>query len=116
MLRVFAHALLSTDADAACRAPFGACSPDRVNRHNGYRKRPWDTRVGTIALAIPKLRAALVAVMLGPSCQRCSTHFMSNLLTKAPKTAQHFVATVVRSIFAQPDAEAVREQHRHVID
>ena len=271
MLRVFTQALLSADADAVCGASFGSRSPDRVNRRNGYRERPWDTRVGTIALAIPKLREgtyfpewlleprrraeralvnvvceayvngvstrrvdhlvqamglsgisksrvsemaseldalvedfrtrplegsfpylwldaltlrcreggrivqvalviaigithdgrreilgaevitgedhagwlaflralvarglagvklvvsdahpglreAIAAVMLGASWQRCRTHFMSNLLIKVPKSAQHFVATVVRSIFAQPDAEAVREQHRHVID
>jgi putative transposase len=271
MLQVFVQKLLSADADAVCGAPLGSRSPDRVNRRNGYRERPWDTRVGTIALAIPKLREgsyfpewlleprrraeralvnvvceayvngvstrrvdhlveamglsgisksrvsemareldavvddfrnrpldgsfpyvwldaltqrcreggrivqvalvvaigitqdgrreilgaevitsedqagwlaflrslvarglsgvklvisdahrglreAIAAVMLGASWQRCRTHFMSNLLTKVPKSAQHFVATVVRSIFAQPDAEAVREQHRHVID
>jgi transposase-like protein len=271
MLRVFAQALLSADADAVCGASLGSRSPDRVNRRNGYRDRPWDTRVGTIALAIPKLREgsyfpewlleprrraeralvnvvceayvngvstrrvdhlveamglsgisksrvsemageldalvedfrsrplegsfpylwldaltlrcreggrivqvalvvaigithdgrreilgaevitgedhagwlaflralvarglagvklvvsdahaglreAIAAVMLGASWQRCRTHFMRNLLIKVPKSAQHFVATVVRSIFAQPDAEAVREQHRHVIE
>jgi transposase-like protein len=29
---------------------------ERVNRRNGYRARPWDTRTGTIDLAVPKLR------------------------------------------------------------
>jgi hypothetical protein len=29
---------------------------ERVNARNGYRARPWDTRVGTIDLALPKLR------------------------------------------------------------
>ena len=271
MLRVFTQALLSADADAVCGAPFAARSPDRVHRRNGYRERPWDTRLGTIALAIPKLREgtyfpdwlleprrraeralvnvvceayvngvstrrvdhlvqamglsgisksrvsemateldgmveefrsrplegsfpylwldalalrcreggriaqvalviaigitadgrreilgadvitgedhagwlaflrslvgrglagvklvvsdahaglreAIATALLGASWQRCRTHFMRNLLTKVPKTAQHFVATVVRSIFAQPDAEAVHEQHQHVID
>jgi transposase-like protein len=28
----------------------------RTNRRNGYRAREWDTRVGTVELAIPKLR------------------------------------------------------------
>jgi len=27
-----------------------------VNRRNGYRERDWDTRVGSIELAVPKLR------------------------------------------------------------
>ena len=62
------------------------------------------------------LRDAIATVLLGSSWQRCRTHFMTNLLSKVPKAAQHFVATVVRSIFAQPDADAVREQHRHVVD
>lgn len=32
-------------------------SEQRVNRRNGYRSRRWDTRVGTVELAVPKLRA-----------------------------------------------------------
>ena len=36
---------------------------------------------------------------------------MRNLLTRVPKAAQPAVATLVRSIFAQPDAEQVRAQH-----
>ena len=35
---------------------FGERSEDRTNSRNGYRVRDWDTRVGTIDLAIPKLR------------------------------------------------------------
>jgi len=31
-------------------------SPERVTQRNGYRVRPWDTRVGTLELQIPKLR------------------------------------------------------------
>src|SRR6478752_6402142 len=56
MLTAFVQALMSADADVACGAEFGTRSPDRVNRRNGYRHRDWDTRAGTIELAIPKLR------------------------------------------------------------
>ncbi len=42
---------------------------------------------------------------------RCRTHFMRNLLTKVPKSAQDLVAALVRSIFAQPSAEEVWAQH-----
>jgi putative transposase len=31
-------------------------SPERVAQRNGYRQREWDTRVGTVELAIPRLR------------------------------------------------------------
>jgi hypothetical protein len=43
--------------DALCGAGYGERSPERVNRRNGYREREWDTRVGSIELAVPKLRA-----------------------------------------------------------
>ncbi len=41
---------------------------------------------------------------------------MRNLLAKVPRSAGPFVATLVRSIFAQPDAEAVWAQFRRVVD
>lgn len=271
LLKDFAEALMSAEATSECGAEYGARSVERVNSRNGYRERPWDTRAGTIALSIPKLRAgtyfptwlleprrraekaltsvvveayvqgvstrrvedlvqslgiekmsksqvsvlakeldgtvkafrerkldgrfpyvwldaivfkcreggrianvaALVAVgvnedghrevlgldvvttedgagwlaflrglkarglrgvelvisdahvglkdaihsvLRGAAWQRCRTHFMRNLLTKVPKTMQPFVATLVRSIFAQPDAESTREQYRRVVD
>jgi transposase-like protein len=271
MVQDFAEALMSAEADALCGAAYGERSPERVNRRNGYRERGWDTRVGTIELALPKLRAgsyfpewllqprrraeqalvsviadcylagvstrrveklvqqlgiehmsksqvsrlaksldaivedfrtrplegapfpyltldalvvkcreggrtvnacvvhavavngegfreslgldvvtsedgaawlaflrslcarglagvllvtsdahpglvdAIAATLPGASWQRCRTHFMRNLLTRVPKSAQSFVATMVRSIFAQPDAETVSEQQLRVL-
>jgi transposase-like protein len=47
---------MAEDGDALCGAPYGERSEDRVNRRNGYRERAFDTRVGTTALDIPKLR------------------------------------------------------------
>src|SRR4051812_20385010 len=57
MLASFVEALMSADADAVCNAPYGVRSERRENTRNGYRRRSWDTRVGTIDLAIPKLRS-----------------------------------------------------------
>ena len=57
MVKSFAEALMSAEADAACGAPYGQVSPERTNSRNGYRTRGWDTRVGSIELAVPKLRA-----------------------------------------------------------
>jgi len=272
MLRIFAETLMDTDASAACNAGFNEKSPERTNTRNGYRSRAWDTRAGTIDLAVPKLRQgsyfpswlleprrraekALIAVVAdcylagvstrrvdklvktlgiegisksqvskmaksldemvesfrnrpldaepyaylwldalvqksresgrivnvatltaigvnadghrevlgvdvvtsedgagwldflrglkarglsgvalitsdahpglkdaiaatfpGAVWQRCRTHFMRNLLCRVPKASQDLVATVVRSIFAQPDADSVRTQHEHVIE
>jgi transposase-like protein len=272
MVQGVAEGLMSAEADAICGAAYGERSPDRANTRNGYRDREWDTRVGTIELAIPKLRAgsyfpdwllvprrraeqalvsvvadaylagvstrrveklvsqlgidrmsksqvsrlassldeivesfrtrpldagpypyltldalvvkcreggrivnahvvhavavnadgyreslgldvvtsedgaawtaflrglvarglagvvlvtsdahpglvdAIAATLPGASWQRCRTHFVRNLQTRVPKSAQSLVATLVRSIFAQPDAESVWEQHRRVCD
>jgi len=272
MVKEMAEALMSADADAVCGAGYGERSPERVNRRNGYRERDWDTRVGSIELAVPKLREgsyfpdwllqprrraeqafvsviadaylagvstrrveklvqqlgvermsksqvsrlaksldqivedfrtrpldgapyayvtldalvvkcreggrtvnacvvhavgvnrdgfreslgldvvtsedgaawlaymrglvarglagvklvssdahpglvdAIAATLPGASWQRCRTHFMRNLLTRVPKSAQSFVATMVRTIFAQPDAATVHEQHRRIVD
>ena len=272
MVKDMAEALMSADADAVCGAGYGERSPERVNRRNGYRERDWDTRVGSIELAVPKLREgsyfpdwllqprrraeqafvsviadaylagvstrrveklvqqlgvermsksqvsrlaksldqivedfrtrpldgapyayvtldalvvkcreggrtvnvcvvhavgvnrdgfreslgldvvtaedgaawlafvrglvarglagvklvssdahpglvdAIAATLPGAAWQRCRTHFMRNLLTRVPKSAQSFVATMVRTIFAQPDAATVHEQHARIVD
>jgi transposase-like protein len=272
MVKDFAEALMSADADALCGAGYGERSPERINRRNGYRERDWDTRGGSIELAVPKLRegsyfpdwllqarrraeqafvsviadaylagvstrrveklvqqlgiermsksqvsrlaksldqivedfrtrpldgvpypyvtldalvvkcreggrtvnvcvvhavgvnrdgfreslgldvvtaedgaawlaflrglvarglagvklvssdahpglvGAIAATLPGAAWQRCRTHFMRNLLTRVPKSAQSFVATMVRTIFAQPDAATVHEQHARIVD
>jgi len=270
LVKEMVEALMGAEVDALCGAAHGERHPERVNRRNGYRTRPWDTRAGTIDLALPKLRSgsyfpgwaltprkrseqalvaaiadmylagvstrrvdklvrtlgiegisksevsrlaasldeiveayrsrplegpypflaldalvvkaredgrirsvacvhavgvsadgrreslgldlitsedgagwtaflrglvarglagvvlvtsdahqgltdAIAATLPGASWQRCRTHFMRNLLTRVPRSAQPFVATLVRSIFAQPDAEQVREQHVRVV-
>ncbi len=272
LVKAVVDALMGAEADNVCGAAYGAVSPDRVNQRNGYRERPWDTRVGTISLAVPKLRRgsyfpdwlleprrraerclvqviaecyvrgvstrrvdglvktlgisgisksqvselakeldagveefrnrkleagpypyvwldamtqrnreggrvlnvatvvatgvnregkreilgmdvitsedgagwtaflrglvargltgvslvisdahaglkeAIAAVFPGTAWQRCRAHFMRNLLTRVAKPAQDFVATLARSIFAQPDAEAVFAQHGRVVE
>jgi putative transposase len=56
MIASFANAMMSAQADQACGAGWGERSDERVNRRNGYRAREWDTRAGTVELAVPKLR------------------------------------------------------------
>jgi Transposase, Mutator family len=57
MVQTFAEALMGAEADAVCGAGYGERSDYRTNTRNGYRRREWNTRAGTIDLAIPKLRA-----------------------------------------------------------
>jgi len=57
LLTLFINTLMSAEADAVCGAAYGTQSPDRTNRRNGYRGREFDTRAGTLDLAVPKLRS-----------------------------------------------------------
>jgi putative transposase len=66
--------------------------------------------------AHPGLRDAIDSVLRGTSWQRCRTHFVRNLLTRVPKAAHAIVATYVRTIFMQPDAESVRAQHARTVE
>jgi len=57
LLQSIINALLSADADAVVGAEWGRPAPGRTAQRNGYRHRDLDTRVGTIDVAIPKLRS-----------------------------------------------------------
>ena len=56
LLQTIINALLSADADAVVGAEWGRPHPGRIAQRNGYRHRDLDTRVGTVDVAIPKLR------------------------------------------------------------
>ena len=51
-----AQELMEAEVSQAAGAAYGERSGERVTRRNGYRERAWDTRVGSLELAIPKLR------------------------------------------------------------
>jgi putative transposase len=57
LLSIFIQALMSAEADAVCGAEYGQRTAGRANRRNGYRHRDFDTRAGTIDVAVPKLRS-----------------------------------------------------------
>ena len=57
LLQTMINALLSADADAVVGAEWGRPTPGRTTQRNGYRHRDLDTRVGTIDVAVPKLRS-----------------------------------------------------------
>ncbi len=56
LLQEVINTLLSADADAVAGAEYGRPSAGRSAQRNGYRHRDLDTRVGTIDVAVPKLR------------------------------------------------------------
>ncbi len=83
MIKTFAQAVMSAEADAICGAGYGQRSDDLVNSRNGYRAREWDTRAGTIDLAIPKLRSG--------------SYFPDWLLTHRRRAEQALVSVVATS-------------------
>src|SRR5688500_6587866 len=120
MLTTFVNTLMSAEADAVCGAGYGESSPQRVNTRNGYRHRDFDTRAGTLDVAIPKLRAgsyfpdwllerrrraerALTTVvatcyLLGVSTRRMEKHVESLGLTRLSKSQ---VSTMAAALDAQ---------------
>ncbi len=60
------------------------------------------------------LRDAIATVFGGASWQRCRTHFMTNLLTQVPRSAQSWVATMVCTIYQQPSPQQVHAQLERV--
>ena len=127
MVRSFAEALMGAEADAICGAGYGERSDERVNKRNGYRGREWDTRAGTIELAIPKLRqgsyfpdwllerqrraeAALISVvatcyLLGVSTRRMDRLVHTLGITSLSKSQ---VSEMAKSLDAQVEAFRTR--------
>ena len=73
-----------------------------------------------VELVIPDahcgLTDAIATVFAGASWQRCRTHFMTNLLTRVPRSAQPWVATMVRTIYQQPFPQEVHSQFEKVVE
>jgi putative transposase len=127
MVSTFAEALMGAEADAVCGASFGERSSERTNTRNGYRRREWDTRAGSIELAIPKLRqgsyfpdwllerrrraeAALVSVvatsyLLGVSTRRMEKLVETLGITRLSKSQ---VSVMAKDLDAQVEAFRTR--------
>ena len=56
MITFIAGRMMELDVEMLTGAAHGERSPNRINQRNGYRERTWETRVGAVPLAIPKLR------------------------------------------------------------
>ncbi|GIH73301.1 hypothetical protein Mth01_55540 [Sphaerimonospora thailandensis] len=57
MIREFAQRMMDAEVEQICGAGYGEINDQRLNTRNGYRARPWDTRAGSIELAVPRLRS-----------------------------------------------------------
>src|SRR5450759_2347608 len=56
-VRLLAQAIMEAEVSELTGLPKGERDPERRLTHrNGYRERRWDTRVGTIDLAVPRVR------------------------------------------------------------
>ena len=56
MIGFAAERLMELEVEGLTGAAHGERSPARITHRNGYRERSWETRAGTVALKIPKLR------------------------------------------------------------
>jgi transposase-like protein len=56
-VRVLAEAVMEAEVTELTGVPHGERDPEhRLTHRNGYRERRWDTRVGTVELAVPRVR------------------------------------------------------------
>jgi transposase-like protein len=86
LLGVAAARRQPAEADALCGVGYGERTPGRVNRRDGYRDREWDTRVGSIELAVPKLRTG--------------SYFPDCLLQPRRRAEQAFVSVIADASLA----------------
>lgn len=56
MMAYVANRMMDMEVESLTGAAHGERSASRTNHRNGYRERTWETRAGTVDLAIPKLR------------------------------------------------------------
>jgi transposase-like protein len=82
-IRVLSQALMETEVSGLIGAERHERTSERGTYRNGYRVRTWDTRVGTIELAIPKLRTG--------------TYFPS--LLQPRRRAEHALLAVVQEAY-----------------
>jgi len=84
LLATFIDTLMGAEADALCGAGYGQRSAERTNQRNGHRYRQFETRAGSLDLAIPKLRQG---------------SYFPDWLLGAPQTRRTGPATVVATCY-----------------
>jgi transposase-like protein len=76
--------------------------------------------LGGVKLVISDAHAGLVKAIgrcfQGAAWQRCRVHAMRNLLAAAHHRQRAMIAALIRTVFAQPDADTARTQLRAVVE
>ena len=98
LARSMLQALMSAEASMQCQAGYGERSEERTNSRNGYRERRWDTRVGSIDLAVPKLREG--------------TYYPAWLLTHRRRAEQALAPVVAQAHVEGVSTRRVDDPHR----
>jgi transposase-like protein len=62
------------------------------------------------------LQKAIPAVFYGATWQRCTVHFMRNVLSRIPKNVQGYVGVLLKGIFAHESQEEARSTLRKVVE
>lgn len=125
---ILAHRLMELEVSGQVGAERYERSPARAVYRNGYRQRPWDTRVGSIELRIPKLREgsyfprlleprrrverALVAVIEEAYVHGVSTRKVDTLVQALGMTG--ISKSQVSRLCAELDAQAEAFRHRRL--
>ena len=105
MISHIVEQVMQFDVENLCAAGYGQRTPERQNSRNGYRERLWETRAGSIAVKIPKLRTgsyfppfleprrtaekALAAVVQEAYVQGVSTRSVDELVATLSACAGH---------------------------
>jgi transposase-like protein len=110
-------------ADSGERRVLGlelAAGNDEGSAWPGFVRRLVERGLAGVRLVISDDHRGLVGSveeqLLGAAWQRCRVHFTRNAQELVPRSARSMIATVIRSIFEQPDEASARAQLRRVVD
>jgi len=131
-VRVLSQALMEVEVAQHLGAERHERTPSRTGQRNGYRERQWDTRVGTLDLRVPRVRAgsffsslleprkraerALVAVVQEAYVQGVSTRRVDDLVQALGMTgiSKSQVSRLCAVLDAELDAEVERFRTRRL--
>lgn len=92
-MKAVVQAIMELEATVRAGAERYERNPERITHHNGYRVRKWDTPVGSIKVAIPRLRCGPGSPPSGRSWLRISAGSQSSVkISRYPTSVQKLIA------------------------